>query len=317
MSVHNTSQDRFSRPAGWLWDSFQSARGGSLRSGRLPVVPGDDPHVHVIYVMGLSEFCEKKFELARDFNRMAINFHVFDRYGQGKSPRYLSNPYKQHAKGIEKDLADIAAYRQQFIPAGDTVFLLGHSTGGLLALHAQQKYPALFRGTILTSPLLGMKTPLVRTRESFVAKLKLPSFITSLYIPGGRDNVSRRDLMLPLKEQDFSSDPIRNKLHQDLCDSDPDLRSGSPTIGWVLTMCRAIDSALKPAFAAQVSRPICIFTAGDDKLVDNRNTGILAGRLPSASMTNFPGAKHELLMETDDIRDCVLQKTNDFILRNV
>ena len=92
-------EERFTQPKNWLWRQFNSVRDGALRFGQL--AEHEAPRAHVVYILGLSEFSEKTFELARDFNNMACNFSVFDRYGQGASPRYLDDPHKQHSDGID------------------------------------------------------------------------------------------------------------------------------------------------------------------------------------------------------------------------
>lgn len=304
-------EKRFTEPPNWLWGHFKGARGESLRYGQL--TNHKTPRAHIVYLMGLSEFSEKTFELAHDFNNMACNFSVFDRHGQGKSPRFLKDAHKQHSDGTAADIEDIVRFCEKNIPAGEPIVLLGHSTGGLLAIEAIAKRPDLFKGAILNAPLIGFETPPVKNRERFWATIPLPDWVEEQYIPGGRPFTSRKDS--PMKPEDFSSDPARNKLDDLWRENNPELQTGSPTIGWVQNMCKTIMHLRKNGFAEKIKTPVLIFTGGKDKLVNNDHIRKFADRLPNAEIYNFPDGKHELLIEKDSIRSVLMTKANAF-LRN-
>ena len=42
--------------------------------------------------------------------------------------------------------------------------------------------------------------------------------------------------------------------------------------------------------------------AGDDRLVDNRDLRAVTARMPRGRYMEIPGAFHEILQETDDVR---------------
>lgn len=310
-------ENRFKKPKGWLWGHFNNARGGRLRFGRL--AHHKTPLAHILYVEGLSEPAERTFELARDFNNMACNFSVLDRHGQGKSTRYLPDREKQHSQGVEHDIDDLIHYVDQHIPAGEPVILLGHSTGGLLAMLALEKAPERFKAAILIAPLFGLAPSPGRDREALLARLPTPELLTQCYMPGGTGWKARSAPDSTVRPEDFSSDPVRNKLADYWNNRDKDLRTGAPTFGWVIEMCKAIMRTRKPDFANKMdrlNRPVLIFTAGQDQLVNNRYTEDLAARLRDAKLYHFPDGKHELLQETDAIRRPLLQHAHDF-LKNI
>ncbi len=49
-----------------------------------------------------------------------------------------------------------------------------------------------------------------------------------------------------------------------------------------------------------------MFTCGDDGTVHNKHTFNALARLPHVTHQHFPKGKHELLMETDDIRQPII-----------
>jgi lysophospholipase len=53
---------------------------------------------------------------------------------------------------------------------------------------------------------------------------------------------------------------------------------------------------------ASVRIPVTIAFAGDEKLVDNNGLRMVASRLPAARLVEIPGAFHEILQETDEVR---------------
>ncbi len=306
---------RFQKPKGWLWGQFTGARGQPLRFGALR--SHKTPVAHIVYVEGLSEYAEKTFELARDFNAMACNFSVFDRHGQGKSPRYIPGTDKQHSDGIAADIQDIIKYCRDHIPAGEKIVLLGHSTGALLALHALEKAPDLFSGAILTAPLFGFKNAAVRNKEEYYAQAPFPEFLRTRYIPGGSPYTARVNPRSPHKAWDFSSDPVRSHLHDYWPEMDKDLRTGSPTFGWIQEICRAIIAACDPAFLQRITQPVLVFSAGDDVHVPEEAVETIVKGLKNAGHHHYQDGKHELLLEKDAIRKPLLARVQDFLKRNL
>lgn len=307
--------ERFKKPKGWLWGHFTGARGGALRFGTLRT--HQTPLAHIVYIEGLSEYAEKTFELARDFNRMACNFSVFDRHGQGKSPRHLDDPHKQHSDGIAADIEDIIKYCRDNIPPGEPVVLLGHSTGALLALLALEKEPQLFKAAILTAPLLGFENRAMRNLEEYYAKLPLPELARKAYIPGGSPWRARRDPTSAMKPAEFSGDPVRAAVHDHWQEKTEKLRTGSPTVEWVQQMCKAILQARDPALLRRIQQPLLVFTAGDDGLVTEGPVQEAVKHLPNATYYRYENGKHELLMEKDDIRKSLLSRTLDFLKKSL
>ena len=306
-------EERFTQPKNWLWGQFNSVRNGALRFGQL--AEHEAPRAHVVYILGLSEFSEKTFELARDFNAMACNFSVFDRYGQGASPRYLDDPHKQHSDGIDADIEDLIRYCETHIPAGEPIVLLGHSAGGLFGLHAIKKRPDLFAGAIFNAPLWGFENPPIKNRENFFAHLPLPSFIKQSYIPDGGSFTPRRESKM--KPDDFSSDPQRNKLDDYWRENNPELQTGSPTIGWVQQMCKGIMRIRKSGFAESIKTPVLVFTGGEDNLVNNDRIRKFAKRLPNVEVHDFEDGKHEMLVEKDSIRKPLMEKIETFLKNKI
>ena len=309
---NNNLEHRFTQPAGWQWDSFTNDRKQSLRYGSLQT--HKTPDAHIIFVEGLSEYAEKTFELARDVEKMNCNFWVADRHGQGKSGRFLKDIFKQHSTGFEEDVKDLTRMVKNILPDdGAPVILVGHSTGGLISLIALHDEPDTFDGAILTAPLFGIHNPLVKGREAIFARLPGAKWLLESYATGFGTWMPRTSPLSPLKQDDFTSDPARQKIHDYWQEKDPDLQIGGPTFGWLKNTCFSITKVRDKDYLAEIKQPVLLFTAGDDKLVVPQESFKVAAALPNATTKHFPNGKHELLMETDDIRKPLLQKSRRFI----
>lgn len=304
-------EERFLQPENWQWGIMTNERGHDLRYGFAHPANGEKVKAHIVYVEGVSEFAEKTFELARDFNKASCGFWVMDRYGQGLSGRFLSNQFKQHSEGFHHDVADIVQFARNIVPRdGAPVILLGHSTGGLIGLMAAHDAPDIFAGAALTAPLLGLARPsIIYEREHLFAKLPMPPFIRNRFIPGGTKWHVRDEKRSGLTNEDYSSDPQRGYAHDRWLLKKSGLRMGSVTMGWVKEACESMMTVRDPDWLKEIKIPIRVFTAGQDRLINNSFTYEAVPHIPDGDVTYFPTGKHDMLMETDDIRDAIISGT--------
>lgn len=315
MYKEHTLEERFQKPQGWEWDTYRNARQESLRFGFLKAADPILAVANVIYIEGLSEYAEKTYELARDFNKAGCNFYVMERHGQGKHSRYLPDKFKVHAQDFQDDVNDLIDFAKKHVVTNDDkpTILIGHSTGGLIALMAQHDAQDMFEGTILTAPLFGVQNPLIKNKEHIMARTPLPRKIKESYIPGGGAWRLREKNIKGFKAADFTSDPVRMHVHDYWPFHDRTLRTGHPTMGWIREMCKALIKARNPAYLKEIKRPVRVYTAGKDILVNNKHTFEAIKNLPEVQHVHFKSGKHELPMETDDIRNRIIDESIQFI----
>ncbi len=299
---------RFLPPEGWRWHSFKNPKGRNLRFGT--VSPKDSiPDAVVIGLPGLSEFAEKYFEVARDLLELNLSFWILDWQGQGKSDRFLTNPHKRHSTGFQQDTADLDYFLREYVKHSAVhpdvgripMVMLAHSMGGNIGLRYIHDYPDSFSCAAFTSPMLGIKA---LERIPFTVSRMLTSMAGlsagSLYVGGGSDwKESWRE---EFENNPFSSDPERQKIHNLWCLHDPELQVGSVTFRWVheaLNSCAVLRRRNYP----ESIKTSCMFTvSGKEKFVDNAAAISAAKRLPDCLLYEEPEARHEILMERDDIR---------------
>lgn len=302
---------RFQQPKDWQWGTITNADQVKLHYGVL--ARHEKPVANIIIGPGLSEFAEKYFETAQILSRLHYNVYILHWRGQGGTAPYLADRFKRHSLGFDRDARDLIQFTDQKVPGNAPKVLLAHSMGGLIGLLAMVKVPGIFKAAIMTAPLLGFENRLAKGLEPVLARLPLPQKILQRYIPNGGPWKRRDDPTSEFKNDAFSSDPVRMKLHDHWMQTKAALRVGSPTFGFVREASRSIMTLRQSGVAEAIKTPTLVFTGGDDRIVSNTPIFNLAARLPHGALNHIPGAKHEILLEQDNIRRPVLKNIHSFI----
>lgn len=304
-------EERFTRPPGWEWDQMRNVDGNILRFGYAypEAVP---PRGCVLILPGLSEFCEKYFETARDMLDRGLAVYVLDWQGQGLSDRHLpTTPHRRHSKGFENDVADVnelvtVHIKKHLTQIGGArsvpLILLAHSMGGNIGARYLHTHQGVFDCAALSAPMFGIKQfAHIPYSLSLALARALSPFHTS-YIPGGQDwheSLRTRDVDKSI----FSSDPVRERIHNRWCETRPGLQVGMVTYGWLHEALKSCQFLARENVLKSISIPTLIAIAGQDKLVDNRAARRAAGLIPHSTLFNLASARHEILMERDELRD--------------
>ncbi|MBI5136064.1 MAG: alpha/beta fold hydrolase [Nitrospirae bacterium] len=161
--------------------------------------------------------------------------------------------------------------------------LLGHSTGGLVALSSLIRRPAALarwgvERVAVTSPLLAIRLPVppLRRRLGELVSGALPW----LSLPaGGGDYANSHD---PEQEARRRADPLIFKW---------------VNVRWFTEVCR--EMAFVNAHAADVDLPLLCLQAGADRVVAPAAARAWCARCPAATYREYPEMFHEVLLETE------------------
>lgn len=299
-------EPRFLAPDGWREDMFTApGTGHALRYGW--VLPPESTVLRgaVVILQGRSEFVEKHFETARDMLARGFAVWMMDWYGQGRSGRMLDNPHKDHSEGFQTHLDDLHAFIATRIlpgmPDGTKLILLGHSMGGNLGLRYIAQNPGIFSAAAFSAPMLGIRDLRCWPQSFLDILLTLLRPAHTRYVPGGRDWAE--DIRKSPGQDIFSGDPVRDAVHMAWCRVDPALRLGHVTFGWVYNALKSCEILRRLGALEDIGIPCLFAAAGREALVDNRAIVKAAKRIPGAVFLELSDARHEILMETDDIRN--------------
>lgn len=256
----------------------------------------------ILVLQGRREFIEKYYETIADLLSKGFNVTTLDWRGQGMSDRLLEDRNKGHIENFSQYVSDLDQLVQQIILPGSThpLLILGHSMGGHIALRYMHDHPKVIARAVLTAPMidieLGPMAAIARLIVSTMTRLGRGSVYA---VSQGAYSVESRAQESSL----LSSDPERLKVEVDQCQKHPELALGGVTYGWLKAAFRSVALLRTMGYPQAIKTPTLIVTAGMDKVVSNATHESYAKKLWKGQHMVIHGARHEILMERDDLRD--------------
>jgi lysophospholipase len=251
----------------------------------------------VIIAPGRTEFIEKYFEVARELQQRGFAVVCIDWRGQGLSGREVQNGLKGHVSTFDDPVNDLSTALKLLSAKLPRPHIgLAHSMGGAIVLRALQTRRVELDAVAFSAPMWGIQglTPMAK---------KYVRFMTSLGAGGQfAPRVEKKWRREAFKKNPVTHDKERHSRCQGLVCEEPRLALAGPTIGWVAAAADTTESFLTPGAFAHVKIPVLIATAGEEQLVDNASHDAVAAQLPNATHITIGGARHEILMERDELR---------------
>lgn len=251
----------------------------------------------VIVAPGRTEFVEKYFEVMRELQGRGFAVFCIDWRGQGLSGREVENGLKGHLASFDDPVNDLSTALKLLAAKLPRPHIgLAHSMGGAILLRALQTRRVELDAAAFTAPMWGI------SGLNEVAK-KYARFMTSI----GAGGQFAPSVETKWKRENFKKNPVthdreRHARCQGLIAEEPRLALAGPTIGWVAAAADATEGFQQPGALAHIRIPVLVATAGEEQLVDNSSHDAVITQLPDARHITIAGAKHEILMETDDLR---------------
>jgi lysophospholipase len=305
---------RFLQPEGWRWGSF-NRNGRAIRFGS--VMPeGGKPDAHVVCLPGLSEFGEKYFEIAHECLKKNFALWVIDWVGQGRSDRYFKHSQKRHSDGFGEDVADLHLLISEFIKPAAPLAMLAHSMGANIGLRYLEQHPRTFSCAGFSAPMWGLKVFEKMPEGVALTIAALANNLVSTAYAHGEGDWDREQRTVD-GENALSKDPERVRVHTAWCDADAELINGGVTYGWIYQALLSCKILAKPEQLKNAKIPLVIGLAGEDRLVDNKKILRIAHILKDAETLTFPDARHEILMERDEVRGRFLNEFYKLVTENM
>jgi lysophospholipase len=285
------------RPAtryGWL------PSGTVLLRYALWSAPGT-PRGTILLLTGRGEFIEKYATevvgelLARDFAVAALDWR-----GQGLSDRPLPEHDAGHIDSFATYIADLQRFVDTVVApdAARPVIAVCHSMGGhILMRYLAEQGAGPIQGAVIVSPMTGLQRELF-LRSILMLLPEVPT-VEHRYLFGTGPFVF---LAREFASNFVTHDERRYRWTEAWFGADPRLSLGGPTVGWARQAARSMTACLAPGYLERIEIPVLLFSAGQDKIVDAASHGPIVARMKHARHVTFAEAKHEIMMETDDIR---------------
>ncbi|MCC2097519.1 MAG: alpha/beta hydrolase [Hyphomicrobiales bacterium] len=256
----------------------------------------------VVICQGRAEFIEKYFETASDLLSRGLTVVAFDWRGQGLSGRELDNSRKGHIDDFSLYERDLDCILEQvlmpFCP--QPWFALAHSMGAAVALRQARSGRTPFERLVLTAPMIDIHNLRYPSLARAAAKLLDLAGLGSAFIPGGGETAL---LTKPFRDNPLTFDAQRYERNNNIVAAAPHVAIGDPTIGWVDAAFAQIEEFANPEYPRRVLTPILVFAAANDRVVDGVALERFATRLKAGRLVTLARARHEILAESDDVRD--------------
>ncbi len=291
-------------PSGAIVDTFAGYDGGLLRYARWEPTRG--PRRGTVCVCpGRGEFIEKYFETIADLRRRGFAVAIFDWRGQGGSYRALKNSRKGHITDFSEYVRDLERFMKDIVlpECLPPFYGLGHSMGGNVLLRHAAQSASWFDRLVLTAPLIAFSDERMGYPQGLVRNyVRLGSLVgfSSAYVMGGTDDPF--DGQTDFESNVLTCDINRWERNVAIIQAAPEWCLGSPTIGWLRAAYRSCAVISAPNFSNNVQIPTLMFAAGQDKLVSTQAIEEFGVRLKVGSHLLIPNARHEILQETDAVR---------------
>jgi lysophospholipase len=283
-------------PPGGGAEWFTAADGARLRVALFK--PEGRARGSVVVSPGRTEAIEKYLELSGELLARGWAVLIHDWRGQGLSHRLLPDRLAGHVVGFDSFVGDYRAIVTAYADRLPKPWIaLGHSMGGCLTLAALAQGEDRFEASILCAPMLG-----IQIKEPLWLATGVSAIMTRVgrgaVLTGGNGDVLYERFDGNLLTHDR---PRWDRIAATL-KACPDLALGAPTWRWLSSALAAMAWLRRPGVLAAVESPATILSALDDQIVDNAAHAFAVARLPKGRLVPVPGARHEILQETDDIR---------------
>lgn len=253
---------------------------------------------------GRGEFIEKYFEVIADLRRRGFAVAAMDWRGQGGSERPFPDMRKGHVRDFADYDRDLEAFMKEIVmpDCPPPYVALAHSMGGHILMRNALRPGSWFERMILVAPMIAIDPERVGYPVWFTrlyAEAGCLFGAGSHYVLGGRPEAAEQ---APFDGNLLTSDRERWARNKAVLDYAPELGLGSPTIGWLRAAYRSMARIQEPDFPSRIQVPMLLFAAGRDKIVATRAIEDFGVGLKVGSQLLLPGARHEILQETDAIR---------------
>jgi len=288
-------------------------------SGEFTGVDGIKIHYHSIrrdkkkafvIIPGRTEPTRKYAEVVWDLRDEEADFFLMDHRGQGYSERMLTDPHKGYVKNFEDYIDDFDKFLQKEVlnRGYEKIYLIAHSMGGAIGLYHHILNGRTFDKIVAVAPMLEVET------GSFSHTFTI-NYMRFLTVMGLGENfvhgADRGSVDFPFENNEVTHSEARFKMARDLEREDLSLVMGGATNHWVV---EALVAGRKISRKKKKLKdvPILLLQAGQDTFVRSRRQNKVC-KLKNCRKVRFEDAKHEILMESDDIRDDAMREILEFL----
>ncbi|MCA0203275.1 MAG: alpha/beta hydrolase [Proteobacteria bacterium] len=260
---------------------------------------------------GRTEVIEKYGLVVRDLAAAGWGALVVDWRGQGLADRALADPLRGHVGDFaefQRDLDAVLDFAQAQAPG--PMPWLAHSMGGCIALRGLTRgLPC--KAVAFSAPMLGLAQEPGKLRAlGWLAALARPFRADRGYAPTTGAGFGLPSMAF--EGNNLTTDPAQFERMKAQILGDPRLSLGGPSLRWMAAALAEI-AALAALPSPEV--PALFGLGGAEGIVSPAAVRDRAARWPGAELAEYPGARHELLMERPEVREDFLARVSALFSR--
>ena len=272
----------------------------------------------ILLQSGRTEFIEKYYEVIQEFVNRGFCVALMDWRGQGLSERVAKDIRIGHVDDFSDYDSDfeevIRKIYQDSCPK--PWIAVGHSMGGCLVASNAAKNTDLFDAIILCAPMLSLQMPNLIKKLihilGFMTKIGMKE--KALARPEWHEDEGWREN--PFTENQVTSDPIRYERTMMLIREHQELAIGGLTVGWVYGALKRTREMISPGWIKKIEQPLLLLNATKDKLVNPNENKKICSQSNTVTIEDIDG-EHEILMETDLIREQAWNAIDEFLKKTL
>lgn len=240
--------------------------------------PVEGARARLLFVHGFAEHCGRYRDMCAQLAEAGYATHRYDMRGHGKAdgPRGHIYAFSEYLLDFDAFCAEVNSR----FPFDGPTFIVSHSNGGLITMHALLAGAGPFAGAVFSSPFFGfaLKIPGWKSFLGRMLSKYVPAFGLPTDIPA--EHVSHD----PATIRGYATDPLVGKV---------------ATARWLTETMDAHAEML--ARVPEVELPVLFQQAGSDKIADPKAARNGFDRLSSTDKTwkEYPALYHEVYFETD------------------
>jgi lysophospholipase len=249
----------------------------------------------VVLLPGRTECIEKYGRAAGDLVARGYAVITVDWRGQGLADRALPDPMSGHVDDFAEYQADLDALLAEADRAGlpEPRYLMAHSMGGCIGLRALMR-GLPFRAAVFSAPMWGISMAAwLRPVAQVVTAVSGLFGQSHRYAPG--TSATTYILDAEFLGNVLTTDPEMWDYMRRQAQAHPELALGGPSLAWLraaLRECGALSVLPAPMVPA-----ICALGT-QEKVVDTAPAHLRMASWPMGQLELYPGAEHEIMMET-------------------
>ncbi len=264
----------------------------------------------IVFFNGRNEYLEKYNAAYKSFQDLGFAVVALDWRGQGLSEREKKLDHLGYVGDFSEYQLDLTAVLNQNEVKQVTGprILVGHSTGGCIGLRTLTNSKFIFDRAIFLAPLWGA-----------LPMQHLSYRISRLMVRAGWDkkspipaNAKPYILATTPEKNCHTSDQAQFKRLQEIIVTDPRLSAGPATFGWISAVG---DELLDLDKQKPLEIPHLVLLGQDDSLISSKAVKKKCAANKHCKLFIIPEARHELLIEKEEIVSSVWEKIDVFLGR--